>query len=62
VLTSILVGISLATSIAGLAKNNHGYLMGGIMLTAIGMWCVRGSVRNLHFTVTLSLNKIKREA
>ena len=62
VLESIMVGISLATSIVGLAKDNHGYLIYGFMMTAIGVWCVRGSVRNLRFTMSVWSNKVKHEA
>ena len=62
ILESAWAGISLAISIMGLAKGNQSYLIYGIMMTVIGVLCVRGSVRNLFFTMSVSLNKVKNEA
>jgi hypothetical protein len=52
-LECILVGASLTTSIVGLAKDDRSYLVYGVMMTAIGILCLRGSIRNLRFTRSL---------
>jgi hypothetical protein len=62
IIESIWIGLSLAISIAGLAKGSHGCLIYGIMMTLLGILCVRGSIHNLRFTMSLWLNKVKHEA
>jgi hypothetical protein len=62
VLESIYIGLSLAIVIAGLARDNRGNLIYGIMMTFIGVWCVRGSARHLHITVTSWIDRINRES